>query len=119
MADLTIEQRVANGVAWLDDRIPNWAYRISLLDFDMRDDCNCVVGQVIGHYGKVVDGVDVPKDNVISLAEAVERGFDAGTRVDSTGNFDSDSGVCQAEFEALQAEWVRVIASRREVVPDA
>jgi hypothetical protein len=119
MTDLTIEQRVANGAAWLDERIPNWADRISLLDFDMREDCNCVIGQVVGNYSYIIDGLDVPPDHVVTETEAAELGFDAHARVDRDDRLDSGDLECQPEFEALQAEWTKVISARREVTSDA
>jgi hypothetical protein len=44
--DPTPEQRVARGVALLDERVPDWRERIDTDRLDMVDGTACVVGQL-------------------------------------------------------------------------
>lgn len=52
MDELTIEQRVAAGAAWLDEHAPGWVAQIDLSSLDIEEPCNCILGQVYGHYFK-------------------------------------------------------------------
>jgi hypothetical protein len=128
MTDLTIEQRVANGVAWLDEHLPNWPQMIELTELDMADDCRCVIGQTFGDYGQALTDDphddDRPHDRTeLTYAEAVSLGFDSPSRVSwqrlGPPFRDHPSRTIRSEFEALQAEWTRVITARREAVSNA
>jgi len=44
--DPTPEQRVARGVALLDERVPDWRERIDIGRLDMLDGNACIVGQI-------------------------------------------------------------------------
>jgi hypothetical protein len=126
VTDLTIEQRVANGVAWLDENVPGWLDRIELPTLDMKSDCRCVIGQVVGKYNRIIEDSGSARllDNVrlISFEEAARLGFDAVERVSARGDFgagESENLAFADEFAALQSEWTRVIAARREAVSNA
>lgn len=115
MAELSIAERVANGVKYLDEYVPDWVGRITLPELDMRSDCSCVIGQVVGTYDAILtDGWgDAEGVRLITSREAAECGFDSLGRVaDARGSFDERF---TEEFDALQAEWERVINERRAV----
>lgn len=88
----TVAERVAAGVAWLDQRQPDWWELINLPRLDMWHSCKCVLGQLYGDYYAVP----------IELDRSVAMGFDAQDRRPD------------GDFEALQEEWTRVIEERRE-----
>jgi len=89
----TVAERVARGAALLDERIPGWWQRINLPELDMR--CNCIIHQLFnGSYLRAVeDDLGLPNG-----ADDTDHGF----------LWRSDS-----EVRALDAEWVRLIESRR------
>jgi hypothetical protein len=102
MTDLTIEQRVAAGVAWLDANKPGWAGRIDLGALNMRSPHRCVLGQLFGNYWQAPEDLH----------------GDAGMRM----GFESVIPVAEfvVDFKLLGDEWTKVITSRREaVVSDA
>lgn len=47
-----VEQRVARGMAWLDANVVGWERSIDLATLDMRDGCNCVLGQTLRDLAK-------------------------------------------------------------------
>lgn len=51
---LTVDERVAAGVALLDRVAPDWFERIDLYDLDMSESGYCVLGQVFGGYSESV-----------------------------------------------------------------
>ena len=99
MTDLTIEQRVANGAAYLDKILPDWLDQIDLAVFDVASPCNCVLGQVYGNFD------DSPIDARWRLGQyaADDRGFNGADE----------------DLPELTDEWRRVITSCREVTSDA
>lgn len=50
MPELSIEERVAAGAAWLDKHRPGWADAINLDQLDLADCTVCVLGQVYGDF---------------------------------------------------------------------
>ena len=44
------ERQVSNGIALLDRKKPNWRDSVDLATLDMANSCDCVLGQVYGHY---------------------------------------------------------------------
>lgn len=100
---LTIEQRVANGAAWLDENRPGWLGDIDVNRIDISSGCNCILGQAFGHYS------DSPEearwdDGFI----AADRGFIAA----------GVHSLVADDEEALADEWRRVISARRETAAD-
>lgn len=96
MAKLTVEERVANGVTWLDENQSGWVDRINLDRLVMRSPCRCVLGQLFGDFWDAPAGVHGNKGEAM--------GFES---ILSLGGF-------VADFAALDAEWKRVITARRE-----
>lgn len=95
-------ERVAKGVALLDEHKPGWADRINAARLAVLSPCDCILGQLYPPNAEGVDGYflaladhDLP---VWSYDDAKEHGFAGG---------DTGGG------ERLDAEWVRVITERR------
>jgi hypothetical protein len=108
MAELTVEQRVAKGLEWLDVNKPGWLDRINLTTFDLTDPCLCVLGQVFGDYwGSPL--VREPDDWDIDIADADQRGAASLGFVNYPDNPRSFE-----DMRALEGEWRRVIEARRE-----
>jgi cytochrome P450 len=93
----TISERVARGVAWLDENRPAWDREIDLGRLVLSSPCRCVLGQLYGDYS------DAPIDARLDGYD-VQRGFNSSGR--TYGERDND-------FDALEAEWRRVITERR------
>lgn len=94
---ITIAERVARGAALLDEREPGWWQRINVRTLDIRSCKRCVLGQLEGW----------PSINA---------------RFDPSLGFDAGEGSPQevvADFNALTAEWRRLIKARRAGERDA
>ncbi len=96
----TIAERVAAGVAWLDENRPDWWLDVDLDKLVLSSPCRCVLGQLYGEY-EDAPIVDVNTDDEVAVA----HGFNAGGHDHPAGPF--------AEFAALESEWRRVITERR------
>lgn len=107
MSTPSIAERVAAGVAWLDSNEPGWFRQIHVAGLDMSTCRRCVMGQIHGDYeDSPMDGDD---DLAISLGflSHIERDGPADLR-------DSERAEMDAEYDALTAEWRRVIQERRQ-----
>lgn len=118
----TIQERVAAGVKFLDRNHPKWINEVDLSRFNIEDECNCVLGQIVSNYDTDKDFCDItyePDDDwgidqvkrhaprgtkslVMSLDGAQQMGFEA--------NF--DRGIT-SDYEQLQREWKKVIKARQ------
>lgn len=107
MSTESIEARVARGVALLDEKLPGWIERIDLDKLDLASGCNCILGQT---WSK---GDDDGRFTAFELqADALglygedenDYGFNAGGE---------DYFEDRPEYDALTAEWRRVILARR------
>ena len=102
----TIQARVACGVALLDEKLPGWVERIDLDTLNLASPCRCILGQTwdlpVGvdytAFALHADALDIDGD------EEVAYGFNAGGE-----DWFEDEG----EYDALTAEWKRVILARR------
>lgn len=95
--EVTVEERVANGMAFLDERVPGWRERIDFFCLDLGTTCRCVVGQIYGHYD---DGSDMLG---ISLGQGERLGF--------VGK-GSEEGERAKEYPALTAAWKSALAAK-------
>lgn len=98
MAELSIAERVANGVEWLDENMPLWANIVHTESLDLQDGCNCVLGQLFGAYYEAPDEACWDHDTNAYVGDV--RGFNG-----------DDSG----DYRSLTDEWRRVITERRAV----
>lgn len=98
---MTVAERVAAGAALLDEKMPGWHARIRLPELNLGSECQCVLGQVYGHY---LTGLKAlwPEREFESRACGFMWLYDP-----ETGDEDAD------DIEALDAEWRRVIEARR------
>jgi hypothetical protein len=76
--ELTIKERVAAGAAWLDERAPGWIGQIDLSELDIEEPCNCILGQVYGHYFRSPRDARIDDDASAYIAD--ERGFNGGEK---------------------------------------
>jgi hypothetical protein len=92
-------ERVERGAGWLDTARPGWWTTFDLDRFSLADGCACVVGQLAGH-----DFDDAVDDGWLDLTYelAFNLGLFAGPPLQN-----------EAEYQALEDEWRRVIAERR------
>lgn len=102
MAELSIVERVQNGATWLDENEPGWAQRIDPVALNIESCARCILGQLYGDY------INAPEDAWAGVGErnAVERGFSYDPQADDPG----------ADNRQLNAEWRRLIESRRTAV---
>lgn len=107
----TISERVARGVALLDERVPNWLETFDLSRFALKSGCDCVIGQLWTAAGNTSDWSDDQFDSAIAdgwldldFEAAEQHGFYAG----SPREFENFG-----EYRELEAEWRRVITERR------
>jgi hypothetical protein len=90
-----VAERVAAGVAWLDENVPGWAERIDLEQLNLASCQRCVLGQLFGDFN------DAPQP-ASGLVTSAHLGFD---RHHGEPNFTA--------YSALTAEWRRVIEQRQ------
>lgn len=115
MAELTIPERVAAGVAWLDEKEPGWVDRIDLDELYMNRCSDCVLEQIFGDYW---DAPLLPLSPRSSEAmdeyddRAAALGFQFAAELRKFGSLNGR----RADYEALAAEWRRVIEGRRSGV---
>lgn len=57
---MTIEERVLNGAARLDERVPGWDAQIDLNILDVESTMRCVVGQTFGDYDLGLGILNIP-----------------------------------------------------------
>lgn len=88
-----VVSRIPEGVALLDDVVPNWASKVDLSRLSMSDYNWCVLGQVFGDYSEGRRSLGIP------IGDGQWYGFDQCS---------TDSN-----WEALDEAWAKVISERR------
>ena len=64
----SIKKRVEAGVAYLNAVQPQWLKKIDIAKLDMGNPNVCVIGEVLGHYGKINElGIDKNSEASIAL----------------------------------------------------
>lgn len=93
MSELTVQQRVQNGIDRLNEYRPNWHKSVTPEHIAMDDSCDCVIGQLFGRWSKWCQ--------LMHVESSWRLGFDAkgGLNCEDTSD----------DFAALEAEWVRRI----------
>jgi hypothetical protein len=105
------DPRVRAGAAWLDTIDPNWASKIDLSTFDMRDSCLCVLGQVFayaeefddddeGAYGYGLELLHEDEGDPLGYAHGFDKPYDP-------------TSANMRQWRALQDEWLLAIGERR------
>ena len=85
-----IAERVAAGAAFLDEQDPDWWRNLDLQSLDLGSCTRCVLGQLSGTFGTGLVVFDLDDEGARNLGFNTFIGFDA-----------------------LTAEWKRVITGRR------
>ncbi len=110
---ITAMKRVAKGAEWLDRKHPGWHNQIDLTKFNIKDANVCVIGSVLGDYGRLVKDVDpgVWSDKNADKTEkwAVKHGFNAADSGEEFGG----TYVMESDYSLLQELWLLVIRDRR------
>lgn len=102
----TIAERVAAGMAFLDDVFPGWEHKINLEVLDLSDCAACVIGQVAG--GDAEDGLwsmNLP-DDVMKRAKYESWPTAFGF------NVQPGSSIVSRRYANLTAGWRRAIRAR-------
>lgn len=112
MTELTVQQRVQNGIEWLDKYGPaDWRDRIDLSQLDLRSGCDCVLGQAF------VD-LAVPASGLTPYFYATDK-YRTQLR-DSPDLFGFHCGdimrkrSIDEEYNALTAEWKKRLTAMKE-----
>lgn len=87
---MTIQERVANGAALLDEKKPGWRDKINLEELDISDPSRCVVGQLYQGRGGYLHGL-----SDLQTYSSYETGF----AIENAG-----------EYPLLTAEWKLVLS---------
>lgn len=95
----TMEQRVAKGVALLDEKMPKWRDFVDLELLDMSEAAYCVLGQACGYtYGCEVLGI-------------YGRGYEGGFDLTFEEYTDEYSGRLLMDLHDL---WVKAIENKSD-----
>lgn len=94
---MTVEDKVAAGVLWLDLNRPGWEEEIDLHELRMSSPCRCILGQLEGEFWPAA----CAEAGSHAAVWAVERGF---TRF--TGSSYS--------WEDLDEAWSAVVQARKD-----
>lgn len=108
---MTIQERVAAGVAWLDAEYPGWEMNIDQGRFDFRACSRCVLGQVANDFWNIVSSGTMLycEGQKLLFSEAINMGF--------TVSDNPPRSVQNDEWDSLGEEWIRVIKERQEHDP--
>lgn len=103
MTELTIEERVANGVKLLDEKRPGWYKKIDLAKLNINDCVHCIVGQLIGNYWP---------ENLGLMYYYAEYSHGVERLTEDIGR-ELAYGELEADARLLTEEWKRVIELKR------
>lgn len=100
LGDMTVAGRVAAGCRFMDELRPGWwrdgTFRLEI--FDLASRSRCVLGQIFGDFNTGLDRLDLDTAHAQRLGMFVSNDY-----VDDI----------EAEYDAIEEEWRRVIAARR------
>jgi hypothetical protein len=65
---------VKNGIYWLDENHPDWAYKIDINQLDMSGCRDCIIGQAVGDYTDII--TDAGNGDALGNDWSVEHGFE-------------------------------------------
>lgn len=121
MSDLTIAQRITNGVAYLDEHVPDWLDVIDVDRLDLQQDCSCVLGQLVKSvetdddwldgYTNVVEKPALVRGNWHPAPEAAEQ---LGMPEIMSFQQSVDNGFHTGDFDASDSEWLALTSEWRE-----
>ena len=100
MTVLSVQERVAKGVAWLDSQQPDWRDRVNVQTLDIMMPANCVLGQVFkGRHPENMVGYFYAEE-YLGMSFPYEYGFDAKGL----------GSEMRQDYADLKAEWIRVLS---------
>ena len=116
----SIETRVARGVALLDRTLADWDERIDLERLNLENTCDCILGQEFARHPDVDlaehDGWFEVTPFDIGVRELFSEQYFADPELAARAhgfNAIGKPGHTVKEFQALTAEWRRVVLARR------
>lgn len=103
--DDTVQERVARGVALLDEVRPSWWRKVALDRLAMESCSNCILGQVYGNYWDGCVMIETQTGNY--FFSSIRHGFTVPTAEQE--NYSEE--VC-GKFRLLAEAWRAVIRER-------
>jgi len=94
---LDIEDRVKNGVDWLNGVMPFWYRRINLSTLNMNEQTLCIIGQLFGSYNYIYN-----------------QGFDTQEIMSMGFTFTERYNNHAEEKELLEKEWKKIISEMKK-----
>jgi len=98
----TLQVRVKRGAEYLDKEWPNWATEIDQDKLNLRQACNCTLGQLYGNYWK-------PGSGAITVVGSVENSIRLGFNASTSGNTIQEN---DRQFITLQRLWLHQTKKR-------
>lgn len=96
------EQQISRGIALLDEKVPDWRYRINTSELNLSRFNQCVLGQVFGHYSK---GLDSFTDTYLSEFSELSA-QEARVKFSRDYGFESDVD----HYGIITDEWLKALA---------
>lgn len=97
--NLTPQQRVANGIQLLNEKVPGWIDKINLEKLNILHYWNCVLGQVIGGYNEGL------RKFGLTQQEGIQHGFFADNVEHAT--------LYERDAQLLTEEWKKAVRLAR------
>ncbi len=95
--EMTLDERVAKGSQWLDQKQPGWRQKINIDTLDVESMYNCVLGQVFGSFSHAIHDCGIP----LSI---LDWGFCCPIK------YSRDKSVVSQAFGKLTAAWKKVLS---------
>lgn len=124
---LTVPERVAKGVKWLDKYGPkDWRDKVEIKDLNLQSTCLCVLGQVFNQKAEDEEKYDIYGVSGFDWALEFFRGKKGSIRVVDNpalygfDAFDDQPGgsfaaerwhAIDKDYEKLRQEWTRVLSA--------
>lgn len=107
--ETVLQTRVTAGVRYLNDNpenrdeIRDWPKKIVIEDLDLGTGCNCVFGQLFGHYEDATDTLGLKRADAIELGLYVDLDEAMGWDVYVYDVYDALTGLWADKIKELQA----------------
>lgn len=111
MTQIDYAARVRRGAKFLDDLRPGWAGEINLVHLSLEDSCQCVLGQLYGHY---ITGIAVLVKAGFPFLMAEINANQLGFNVPASERFDWRDPSPYRELDEL---WIAEIHARLMPAP--
>lgn len=105
---MNYEARVKAGARLLDEHHPVWAEKVNTAELQMNSECQCVLGQLYGYFGRGLCRLGIDDGDA-----RIDFGF-------NTNYLDqSDARDYHAELAELESLWLAEINARLTTNPEA